>query len=990
MKLSRLTSVEHSRFPIAFIVIPVLGLLCIIYLVFVFTNVVSDQNNLLIRFETEEVQKQENIDRLYSLLAINHVRLSGLLAEANTNYDEGRIYDIGIELLDDLQANADGFIAAKKKYTYNADEYLHYDTLINLIESYHLASRSAVEMTTVDLSLANESILFANKNFIAVDNQHKNLKHTLHNSNAAAFDRLRNNTEDKLQAFFATAFGTLLVLIISAIITLRAVTLKTKELTQKTTQLEKSSEEIKAQRNKVINLLERMKDGYVFLDSNWQITEINTRAAELFGAPRKKLLKQQLWDTIPEFASGFFKKFKESLTTNKSIRLEAYYAPTHRWLDVNTYPNDNEIAIFLHDTTDRRRQMEALINSEKRIRSIVDNALEGIITVDRYGIIKSFNMAAERIFNYPQDEAIGQNINIIIPALHHNNHEHYLNNNFQKNVRNIIGSLKQLEARNKNGRTIPIELSVSELNLGEQNIFVGVIRDISQRLQAEQEAQTALIDKINAESANAAKSDFLANMSHEIRTPLTSILGFSETLLDSDQTMQQRIEAIHTIIRNAQHLQTIINDILDLSKIEANKLDVEKIQFSLQQFQSDISIMLEPRIHEKGLQFRIEPQFPLPHNIISDPVRLKQILINLCGNAIKFTQKGHIAIFISYDPTFNSINFCIEDTGIGLTQDQMSRIFDPFNQADSSTTRLYGGTGLGLSLSQQLSRLLGGELSVDSEYGIGSRFSVSVDAGEIDNSLLLTEFKKEAVRTTQTIQSPEITCLEGHILLVEDTKDNQVLLSHFLKKMGASITIAENGKEALELALETPYDLILMDMQMPIMGGLEATTMLRENGYDKPIVALTANAMREDRDACFESGCNNFLTKPINREKLTEVVTEYLSISYQKTNLSPLYSDLLEHEPELIDLVKNYVEKFPDLIEKIKSLYEAKEWSQLRSEIHQLKSTGGNYGFSPVSDVAEKIEFQLLAYNYPEIAQLLSELDTLNVRIHRAELKTAI
>jgi signal transduction histidine kinase/CheY-like chemotaxis protein len=400
-----------------------------------------------------------------------------------------------------------------------------------------------------------------------------------------------------------------------------------------------------------------------------------------------------------------------------------------------------------------------------------------------------------------------------------------------------------------------------------------------------------------AELANRSKSEFLANMSHEIRTPMTAILGYTENLIDAEMPDAERLAALHIIRRNGQHLLDLINDILDLSKIEAGRLVPEFLKCSPCQLVADVSALMQLRADPKKLSWSTAFSGPIPETIATDPTRLRQILINLIGNAIKFTQCGSVRMIVSWPPDADfeanhhgrrPLRFEITDTGIGMTEEQLRTIFQPFTQADASTTRKFGGTGLGLSISKRLAQMLGGDLLAASRPGEGSAFTLTIDTGSIIGVRLLEaessrEFALESQPQSPPAQPPTIEnrLRGGNILLAEDGPDNQRLIAFILRKAGAKVTVAENGRDALELAqranaLGKSYDIILMDMQMPVLDGYEATRLLRESGYGKPILALTAHAMEGDREKCVNAGCDDFATKPIDRHGLIEMIRGYL------------------------------------------------------------------------------------------------------------------
>jgi signal transduction histidine kinase/ActR/RegA family two-component response regulator len=376
-----------------------------------------------------------------------------------------------------------------------------------------------------------------------------------------------------------------------------------------------------------------------------------------------------------------------------------------------------------------------------------------------------------------------------------------------------------------------------------------------------------------ADHANKAKSDFLANMSHEIRTPLTAIIGFSEQALDKKQTRKQQVEALKTIQQSGNHLLKLISDILDFSKIDAGALEIEMIDTNPLEIMSRVESLARPQAEKKSLDFEIQYHFPLPAKMTCDPIRLQQILINLCSNAVKFTEQGSITVTLDHLPDENKIMFTIRDTGIGMKPDELRKIFKPFKQADSSTTRRFGGTGLGLSLSRQLTTLLNGQLTVDSVYNEGTTFMLTIPCGEVPtkmvNGIVDDSSQQEAEENTHV-------ALAGRVLLVEDNDLNQQLLKAFLEKMGVTVSIANNGQEAVDMVMQDTYDLVYMDMQMPVMSGVDATLLLREKKCEIPIIAITANATKQDRDLCRQSGFDNFITKPVVYDVLYKTTAQYL------------------------------------------------------------------------------------------------------------------
>ena len=476
-------------------------------------------------------------------------------------------------------------------------------------------------------------------------------------------------------------------------------------------------------------------------------------------------------------------------------------------------------------------------------------------------------------------------------------------------------------------------------------------------------------------------------MSHEIRTPLTAVIGYSDALLDSDQTKEDRLEAINIIHKSSQHVLHIINQILDLSKIDAERLEVEKAMVLPVQLLTEVSALMRMQAKEKCLSFEVFYKTPMPETIFTDATRLKQILLNLFSNAVKFTQQGHVHIEVSCFPEKQVMSFEVIDSGIGMSREQCEKIFEAFTQADVSTTREFGGTGLGLTLTKQFAELLGGDVYVTSEPDKGSRFAVDINTGKLDNVPFVDDIDSLVSQQAHAPVNPKTSPAQkqnfkGNVLLVEDTEANQRLMSMYLRKLGATVTIVSNGQEALDHAMATPFDLILMDMQMPVLNGLDATRMLRDYGYSRPIVALTANVSSQDRQNCTEAGCDGFLTKPVDRNRFVQVVASYLSESTAPDDTSPVISQLLEESPDLADLVEEYIGALPGMLQEIRQAEEQGNWNELKKQVHQLKGSGGNYGFLGISELAAKLEFQVIGQHRGEVKELLSELENYCKRIY--------
>src|SRR5690554_979082 len=564
-------------------------------------------------------------------------------------------------------------------------------------------------------------------------------------------------------------------------------------------------------------------------------------------------------------------------------------------LPLNTFTNyapqfglTAQIILFSFALADRIKQVqgEALgwnqraLSNLQRYQSLFDNAIEGVFQMSSDRRFVTANPAMAQLMGYNSSRELLEESPDVLEAC-------IADDRLRRLVIEQLetrGTVKGIEARylTRTGeeRWTIISLHAVYDDKGIPTHLEGTCIDATEsheRQRIEREREQERLEKELARNSAEAKSQFLANMSHEIRTPLAAIIGYGETLLDSDLTEEQKRGSAETVVRSGRHLLELVNDILDHSKIDANKLDVDVVPVNLPELLDEIRAFFAPRAKEKGLDFSIICDYPLPEKIQTDPTRFRQIIINLCGNALKFTESGSISLVIRCDRDAETLIARVVDTGIGMKPEQLERLFDPFAQGSSAISRQYGGTGLGLSISRRLAELLGGDIRVSSTYGEGSEFEVSINTGTLGDVHFLrdaSEFTQRR-RAIAMVMAPR---LSGRILCAEDNDLNRRLVSLLVGRTGADLVHVTNGAEALERAIKEPFDLILMDIQMPVMNGRDATVALREAGINTPIIALTANVMTEDIAEYRMAGCNEHLAKPIDKRRFYETLARYLTL----------------------------------------------------------------------------------------------------------------
>jgi PAS domain S-box-containing protein len=633
--------------------------------------------------------------------------------------------------------------------------------------------------------------------------------------------------------------------------------------------------------------LSGVSDAVIVCDVKGLVTFMNPTAEKLTGWTQKEALGMPLGEVFNIIDQHLCKPFEGpvpramrdgSITGLAGLTtLLARYGNQRPIEDSATPIRDDTgkilgVAIHFRAISKRRRTAKRLEVSEVRYRRLFEMAHDGILILDALsGRVLDVNPFMLELLQYPIEHFLGKELWEI--GFFHDIEA----NKAAMAALQERGSIRyeNLPLEDRNGKCIPVEFVSNVYREGDHNVIQCNVRDITERRTHEIELRKA---KSQAEEANRAKSGFLANMSHEIRTPMTAIMGFADMILKPSQTEQGRVECVEVIRRNGTYLLELINQILDLSKIEEGVMTVEHIPCEATALLADVVANARPRATEKGLDFEMIAKGPIPRIVQTDPLRLRQILVNLVGNAIKFTLTGKVTITVCGEGGGAGNVLCLEviDTGIGMTPEQLERLFRPFSQADESITRKFGGTGLGLTISRQLAHLLGGEIDVKSTPGLGSTFTLRVDVGSFAGVEMLPDLKETMLHPTPPASKWENIPLDGRILLAEDGQDNQRLLAMHLRACGAEVVIAENGQVAIDLAEKDSFDLILMDMQMPVIDGYTATAELRRRGSTTAIVALTANAMAEDRKKCMAIGCTDYLSKPIDREILLQTVRKYL------------------------------------------------------------------------------------------------------------------
>ncbi len=583
-------------------------------------------------------------------------------------------------------------------------------------------------------------------------------------------------------------------------------------------------------------------------------------------------------------------------------------------------------------------------------RSLIESNIDALMTTDPSGIITDVNKQMEALTGCTRDELIGAPFKAYFTDPER----------AEAAIRLVLSEKKvtdyELTARARDGTKTVVSYNATtfyDRDRTLQGVFAAA-RDVTESKRVEMELKQAMAV---AESASRTKSDFLASMSHEIRTPMNAIMGIADLLAKTTLSPEQD-KYVQIFRRAGDNLLNLINDILDLSKVEASQLELEHTGFSLGELLEKVTEMVSLRAHEKGLTLACEIAPNVPIDLVGDPTRLRQVLLNLLGNAIKFTESGKVALRITLDadssvPT--ALRFEVSDTGIGIQGEKLDRVFERFTQADSSTTRRFGGSGLGLTISKRLVELMGGRIWAESDVGEGSVFSFAVPLE------IWAGARRQAAVPVGAGPEPPLPALR--ILLAEDSPDNCTITMAYLEDTPYRVDIAETGAIACEKFTSGQYDLVLMDRQMPVMDGLTATRTIRaweraNAQQPTPIIALTASALKGDREMCLAAGCTAYLSKPIKQEVLLQAIKEHCIVAPPSSGEERLPNDtiLVRTKPKFADLIPAYLQNCRQNVIAMADALDRVDFETVTFLGHQMKGSGGAFGFQAITDIGAALQ----------------------------------
>lgn len=743
------------------------------------------------------------------------------------------------------------------------------------------------------------------------------------------------------------------------------------------------------ERNLLCALMESVPDPIFFKDAEGRFMRVNRGGARIAGAPNPEACigKTDFDFFAPDFARAARKDEENILRTglplvDKFERIRSADGLV-RWFSSTRVPlfqpdgRVSGIAGISRDITELKDKEEALCASDERFRQLAENIDEVFWMTNAAGDETLYlSPAYERIWG----RSCGQP-NAWAEALHPADRDRImatlpkmLSGDYHEEFRIIhpSGETRWIESR-----VFPVRDSA-----GKVHRLAGIARDITERRAAEESLQRA---KLEAERANAAKSEFLASMSHEIRTPMNAILGMANLLWESPLTPQQK-DYVQVFRRAGTRLLGLINDILDLAKIESGRLELESGPFELSAVVERATEVMRPAASEKGLKVSHSISPAVPRELLGDAGRLHQVLINLIGNAVKFTSQGEIRIRVENAPDGERgrLRFAVSDTGIGISREKIDLIFENFTQADSSTTRQFGGTGLGLAICRRLVHMMRGQIWVESQPERGSTFYFSAEFGLPQKADAIAKTPAREPVPERSSSASETSAESGHlrVLMAEDSEDNVYLVRCYLQGSGIVLDEASNGKAAVEKFVSGRYDLVLMDIQMPVQDGYSATRAIRnwekEHGAPPtPILALTANALKGDSEKSLEAGCNAHLTKPVEKATLLEAV--YAQAGKRSNGWSaanaPAETRISVTVPRgMEELIPKFLEKRRNDLQLLSAALQERNFERIRVLGHNMKGAGTGYGFPRITDLGRCLEQAAKAAEWSEIAAQIAAL----------------
>jgi signal transduction histidine kinase/DNA-binding NarL/FixJ family response regulator len=646
------------------------------------------------------------------------------------------------------------------------------------------------------------------------------------------------------------------------------------------------------------------------------------------------------------------------------------------------------------------RQLDPSQAIPGRVRSALDTMAEGLLILDRKEQIVLANQAFSDMIDKPAEELLGFRAGEL-PWLS------TTGSKIEKEKRPWVRALAQ--GKVKKDSTVRLLLADNSSRtfktnsspvLGEGGKYAGVLVSFDDITELEEKEVQLRHSKLEAEEANRAKSFFLANMSHEIRTPMNAILGFADILKRGYvKNEEESLKYLNIIHSSGKNLLEIINDILDLSKVESGHLEIEKLKIKPYVLIHEVLQVLKVNSDEKGLVLEFNAIGDLPAEIETDPVRMRQILLNLVGNAIKFTEKGVVSVTCRYEAEGSSPRYVIDvaDSGIGMTEETQKTIFDPFVQADNTVSRRFGGTGLGLAISHKLAREMGGDIVVKSKPGEGSTFTFSLAAGDLAGVAFLSPAALDGIKQEIHVEeSSRWQFDKASVLVVDDGAENRELVKFLLEGSGLTVNEAENGQVAVEMATKTTYSMILMDVQMPVMDGFTAAGILRKQGIKVPIVALTANAMHGFDEQCLAAGYSDYLSKPINIDDLMDLTAKLLGghkvespapaldVSSQAHSSGadlPIVSTLPSDNEKLRGIVVRFVTRLDEQLTAMEEALVNDDFKKVLSLAHWLKGAAGTVGFNGFTSPAESLEKHAMNEDKLQTHETVTQLRSLYNRI---------